>query len=274
MTFDTRARQAAQGIHRAVEETETSSTQSPQRLTRFEDYRESRSRSKRTAALVVGIAVPILLGIGAVRVLGWGGDGGAPAVQPPTPPASESVAPPPVSGRTTVFKAPFTYTVPGDWTFSGDGLRYFSLETPGASGTDVIALSSVVAAASDCSNQPAQGVGTSSEAMTSWLSTHPALDATAPHPVRLGAATGSYVDVQLAGDWNQTCPNGLTLVTGHPDDPQSWAIYGSERERFYVLDLPSGDTVTIVIDEAQSASGFRSLIDQAAPVVESFRFLS
>jgi hypothetical protein len=47
----------------------------------------------------------------------------------------------------------------------------------------------------------------------------------------------------------------------------------NEKERFYVLDLPSGDTVTIVIDEAQSASGFRSLIDQAAPVVESFRFL-
>jgi hypothetical protein len=114
----------------------------------------------------VGIAVPILLGIGAVRVLSSGGDGGAPAVQPP-PTASESVTAPPVSGRSVTFKAPFTYTVPGDWTFSGDGLRYFSLETSGASGTDVIVLSSVVAAASDCSNQPAQGVGTSSESITS-----------------------------------------------------------------------------------------------------------
>ena len=99
-----------------------------------------------------------------------------------------------------------------------------------------------------------QGVGTSSEAMTSWLSTHPALDATTPRPVTLGAATGSYVDVQLAADWNQTCPNGLGLVTGQPDDPQSWSISGPRRMRLYVLDLPSGDTVTIVIDPHSRAS--------------------
>jgi len=110
--------------------------------------------------------------------------------------------------------------------------------------------------------------------MTTWLSTHPALDATKPRPVRLGAATGSYVDVQLAADWNQYCRNGLVLVTGEPDDPQNWGPYNrSQKERLYVLDLPSGDTVTIVIDEANSPSDFQSLIDEAAPVVESFRFL-
>ena len=43
--------------------------------------------------------------------------------------------------------------------------------------------------------------------------------------------------------------------------------------RVYVLDVPSGDTVTIVIDPRQSASDFQSLIAQAAPVVESFDFL-
>ena len=61
-----------------------------------------------------------------------------------------------------------------------------------------------------------------------------------------------------------SAPSRRPAVVGH---------LRNEKERFYVLDLPSGDTVTIVIDEAQSASGFRSLIDQAAPVVESFRFL-
>ena len=184
---------------------------------------------------------------------------------------SDSVTPPPVSGRSEGFKAPFTYTMPADWTFAGEGARYFSLETPGATGTDVIALYSVVAAAPDCSFGPAQGVGTSSEAMTRWLSTHPAFDATTPRPVTLGAATGSYVDIQLAADWGQTCaPFGL--VTGHPDHPQTWDI-GSEKMRVYVLDVPSGDTVTIVIDPRASASDFQSLIDQAAPVVESFDFL-
>jgi len=125
-----------------------------------------------------------------------------------------------------------------------------------------------------CSARPDQSVGTSSEAITSWLSTHPALDATTPQPVKLGAATGSYVDVQVASDWNQNCPYGLGLglVTARPDHQQSWSISGGMKERLYVLDLPSGDTVTIVIT-AYRASDFQTVIDQATPVVASFRFL-
>ena len=38
MTFDTRARRAVEGIHRAVEAAELSSTQTPQKL-RFDRYR-------------------------------------------------------------------------------------------------------------------------------------------------------------------------------------------------------------------------------------------
>jgi hypothetical protein len=123
-----------------------------------------------------------------------------------------------------------------------------------------------------CSARPDQSVGTSSEAITSWLSTHPDLDATAPRPVKLGAATGSYVDVQLAADWNQNCPNGLGLVTARPDHPQGWSIQSGNKERLYVLDLASGGTVTIVIT-AYRASDFKTVIDQATPVVESFSFL-
>jgi hypothetical protein len=261
-----------QGIHRAVEVMEMSSTKTPQKLTRFDQYRERKSRSQRIVALVVGIALPVLLIAGAWRLFGSSGDSGTPATQPPTP--TESATPPPVSGRSgETFEAPFTYTVPGDWTFAGHGDQNFSLETPGAVGTDVIVLKNVVAAAADCSLDPKPGVGTSSEAMISWLSTHPALHATTPHPVTLGAAAGSYVDVRLANDWTRTCPSGLTLVTRHPDDMENWGIYSSEKERFYVLDLPSGDTVTIVIDPTQSPNDFQSLIEIAAPVVESFRFL-
>jgi hypothetical protein len=274
MTFDSRAHRAVQGIHRAVEVMEMSSTKTPQKLTRFDRYRERKSRNQRIVALVVGIALPILLIAGAWRLFGSGGDSGIPADHSPTMTASESVTAQPVSGRSKdVFKAPFTYTVPGDWRFSGTGDRYMSFETPSAYGTDVIVLSSVVAAAPDCSKRPAQGVGTSSEAITTWLSTHPALDATTPHPVTLGAATGSYVDVQLASAWNGSCRPGLVLVTGAPDDPQNWGVYGTVKARFYVLDLPSGDTVTIVIADDESGTDFRSLIDEAAPVVESFRFL-
>ena len=266
MNFDTRARRAAQGIHRAVEAMEMSSTKTPQRLTRFDQYREGKSRNKRIAALAVGIAVPLVLLVVAILVLR---SDGRPDVSVTTP--SMSVSPTSVSGRSDTFKAPFTYTLPPGWTFAGEGARYFSLDATDEPGAKLILLSDVVAARSDCSDRPKRGVGTSSDAMTSWLSTHPALDATTPRAVTLGAAAGSWVDVRLAADWNQTCPNGLTLVTRQPDGPQTWAINGDEKMRFYVLDLPGGGTVTIVVG-APSASDFQHVIAEAAPVVESFDF--
>ncbi len=269
MTFDSRARRAVQGIHRAVEVMEMSSTKTPQRLTRFDQYREGKSRNKRIAAFAMGIAVPVVLLVAAVLVLKSDRNPSVPITTPST-----SVTPTSVSGSTHTFKAPFTYTVPQSWALSGEGARYFSLDSTVVPGGHLIVLSGVRAGRLDCTNRPDLSVGTSSDAMTTWLSTHPALDATEPRPVRLGAATGSYVDVQLAARARaMTCPHGRQLVTRHPDGPQGWGIGPTDKIRLYVLDLPGSDTVTIVVDSPSGGSKFQDLMDQTAPVVESFDFL-
>jgi hypothetical protein len=268
MRFDERARRATQGIHRAVEVMEMSNTKTPQRLTRFDQYRARTSRNQRIVAIAVGVGVPLLLLVGAVRLLGSDPD---PKV--PLAPPSTSVSPTPVSGRAGVlFEAPFTYRLPPGWTVS-EGDWWFRLSPPEAplGWRDFYVFSSFVPARSDCSYRPKREVGRSSDAVTSWLSTHRALDATTPREVTLGGATGSWVDVQLADEWDQTCATGLTLVTGHPDRGGMWSIAGNEKIRFYVLDLPAGDTVTIVIN-AIDARYFDDVIDLAAPVVESFKF--
>ena len=266
MTFDTRARRAAQGIHRAVEVMEMSSTRTSQRVTRFDRYRERKLRNRRIVALAVGVAVPLVLLIVAVGVLRSNHDRNVPITPPST-----SVPPVPQTAGSDQFKAPFNYTVPQDWTFSGEGARYYSWDAMDGSSAHLIVLRGVVAARSDCTTRPKRGVGRSSDAMTTWLSTHPALDATTPRAVTLGAATGSYVDVTLAADWHQTCGNGLVLVTGQADHRQSWSISGGEKLRFYVLDLPGGDTVTIVVN-VPHASDFQDVIAEATPLVESFDF--
>jgi hypothetical protein len=245
---------------------EMSRTKTPQRLTRFDQYRQTKSRNKRIAALAVGIAVPAVLLVVAVLVLGSNRDQNVPITTPST-----SVTPAPQTASSDQFKAPFTYTLPRDWTFSGEGARYYSLDSMDGSSTHLIVLRGVVAARSDCTLRPKRGVGRSSDAMTSWLSTHPALDATTPQQITLGRATGSWVDVKLAADWDQRCANGLVLVTAKADRPQSWSIIGDEEMRFYVLDLPGGDTVTIVVD-VPHASDFQQVIAEAAPLVESFDF--
>jgi hypothetical protein len=271
MKFDERAQRAAQGIHRAVEVMEMSSTKTSQKITRFDQYRTRTSRNQRIVAIAVGVGVPLLLLSGAVRFLGSDPD---PKV--PLAPPSTSVSPTPVSGRTGVFEAPFTYTLPPGWTVSNSDWWFQLIPADAPKGWGAFwVFSSFVPARSDCSDRPEQGVGRSSDAMTSWLSTHPALDATKPREVKLGRATGSWVDVQLADDWEYTCPrgymNGLSLVTGEPENSFGrWSIVPNEKIRFYVLDVPASDTVTIVI--STDVSDFNDAIDLAAPVVESFKF--
>ncbi|HYU57086.1 MAG TPA: hypothetical protein VEO00_03425 [Actinomycetota bacterium] len=268
MRFDERARRATQGIHRAVEVMEMSNTKTPQRLTRFDQYRARMSRNQRIVAIAVGVGLPLLLLVGAVRLLGSDPD---PTV--PLAPSSTSVSPTPVRGRTALFEAPFTYTLPPGWTVSEE-LRAVELRPPEApeGWRDFWVLGSLVPARSDCSPRPERGDGRSSDAMTSWLSTHPALDTTTPREVTLGGATGSWVDVQLADDADQTCLAGFTLLTGDPDWEGRWSIGAGEKIRFYVLDVPAGGTVTIAINPI-NATYFNDVIDLAAPVVESFKFL-
>jgi hypothetical protein len=267
MTFDARSRRAAQGIRRAVEVMEMSSTRTPQRLTRFDRYRDSKSKNGRVAAFALGISVSALLLVAAVLVLGSEQDSNVSITSP------SSVAPTPTIGTSHQFGEPFTYTSFPGWSFGDSDAGWLRLEPPPseAHGTSFYVLRNVRATRPDCSDRLMQSVGASSDAITRWFSRHPALDATAPRPITLGAASGSWVDLQLAPGWDQTCPQGLPLLS-NPKGGESWGIeHNTEKMRFYVLDLPDGNTVTVVLD-AQKASNFKDMIRHEAPVVKSFDF--
>ena len=81
MTFDTRARRAVQGIRLAVEVMEMSSTKTPQRLTRFDRYRERKSRDQRIRAAALAIVLVLLGVVVLARAIG----GAVPADNPPSP---------------------------------------------------------------------------------------------------------------------------------------------------------------------------------------------
>ena len=60
MTLDTRARRAAQGIHRAVEVMEmTTSTKEPRKVERFDRFRDRKQRNRRLGAILVAAALVI-----------------------------------------------------------------------------------------------------------------------------------------------------------------------------------------------------------------------
>ncbi len=271
MTFDTRARRAAQGIHRAVEVMEMSSTKTPQRLTRFDEFRERRSKNQKIAAIVVAVGLPLLL-VGALYLLTTNPDETqVPATQSQTPSASETAAP--VAGSAETFDPAFTYTLPATWEVTSDSPRNFTLHTTGAPDSGIIILlRDVVAASPDCSGRPNRDVGTTSEAMTTWMSTNPAFEATSPQRVNVGGATGYRVDLQQVGGRDQTCEFAeVPLVTGKPDGMPSWTVPVGERMRVFVLDTSDGGTVTIVV-QADGPGDSASFMDEALPVVDSFEF--
>jgi hypothetical protein len=191
----------------------------------------------------------------------------------PSPSMSMSMAPPSQVDDSHQFQESFTYTLPAGWTFGDADRGWLRLDatTDVAPGTTFYALMNVRATRPDCSNQLRQSVGASSHAITTWLSQDPALDASAPRPITLPGASGSYVDLKLARGWDQTCKEGLPLVS-NPKGGEGWGVeHNKGQMRLYVLDLPDGNTVTIVVD-VRHASDFKDVIHHAAPVVESFDF--
>jgi hypothetical protein len=271
MTFDTRARRAAQGIHRAVEVMEMSSTKTPQRLTRFDEFRERKTKNQKIAAIVVAVAVPLLL-IGALYLMTTNpGETLVPATQSPTPSASQTAGP--VQGSPESFEPAITYTLPGDWEVTGDNDRYFAVRPIAATGnTGIFLFHDVVASSSGCGFRPDPDVGTSSEAMTTWMATNPAFEATSPQRVNIGGTTGHRVDLQQTEGWDRTCQfSEVPLVTGQPEGEESWGLNPGQRMRVFVLDQPDGGTVTIIV-ELDFQQDFGAFIDEALPIVESFEF--
>lgn len=131
MRFDDRAHRAAQGIHRAVEVMEMSSTETPQRLARFDRYRTRTSRNQRIAAIVVGVGLPVLLLLGAIRFLGSDSEG--------TP-----------MSTSTTYEVWFGY---GEWLFRTERTEPFTVQG------ETAAVTSLLAGPSDAEREA--GVGTS-----------------------------------------------------------------------------------------------------------------
>jgi len=70
MRFDQRARRAAQGIHRAVEVMEMStSTKEPRKVERFDRFRDRKQRNRRIGALLVAAVLTIAMIVVATNVL-------------------------------------------------------------------------------------------------------------------------------------------------------------------------------------------------------------
>jgi hypothetical protein len=238
--------------------------------------RERKQRNRRLSAAIVVIAIVIV----GIRSLMLGMATEVPIVNLPDPQPSTSTPTIKVM-RSDTFEPTFTFALPDSWTGArgtdgepGDDPRYLGLSpigTPDGERTGIFVLRNALAVKQNCSGNPDPGVGTSSAAITDWMTTYDRLDATTPQPVRIGRVPGHWVEIGLPFG-RQPCPGfqDIPILVGEPHRP-NWGIEPGTQMRVYVLDLAGGKTVTIMI-EVQDPAQFQALKHEAIPIVESFDF--
>ena len=190
----------------------------------------------------------------------------------------------------TTFKPTFRFSVPEGWSNPYDVPGQFDLSydaggqytyPDGVEFHDALSIFANPVAESSALQEPISGVGTSAAALSSWLSTHQDLVTTAPKEVSIGGATGFVLDLSLPTG-SRTAPDHCTSDHGEPRceslfigaDPQAtygFGLVGPESAVVYLLDLPSGGTLMLAIDDVDGIDAV-GLVQAATPVVESIGF--
>jgi hypothetical protein len=193
----------------------------------------------------------------------------------------------PVASTSEEWRASFgrlSYTVPDGWANNDDWPSMYGLMraasyaaggvNQGEVAPDTITLLARPSAASlaNCAEDPEPGVGTDSEALASWIRTHPGLTVTEGADLVIDGIQAAVLDVAVRDEWSETC-DLETPFTAAPVfvGDYHWAVAKGDRMRVVLLDLPGGTTVAITVDPEDPAT-FEGLVAETLPIIESFDF--
>lgn len=250
------------------------------------------------------LAAAVVLGFGVVvgGILGGRGSAGdhvgpsptnPPASSPPAPPSSSAspTSVPTVSGvplaagpTTTEALVPaLQFTVPPGWLKTDDRrLDYrivpvdagYGIMGDGSVYFDGVAVSvGPVAGQPDGTITPVKGVGTTSAALATWLSTRPQLTATHPVQTTLAGRPAYQLDFALSPQAGDLCNIPCANLLDSPDGRVSYrfGIEGPWKVRAYLLEAPDGTTMMVTIDDVDG-QGFDQEVSAAQPILDSMTF--
>jgi len=188
------------------------------------------------------------------------------------------------------FVPKVTYTVPAGWIRTNDNRGELDLQfaagghytyPDGLTFNDAVSIFRRPVAESATARAPLAGVGTKAGALAQWLAGHKDLVASAPTRVTVGGVSAFRLVLTLPTG-PRTAPDHCTTDHGDPrceslflsSDPAAFygfGLVGPETAVVYLLDLPSGDTVMVVIDDVDGVDQ-PGLVAAATPIVESLAF--
>jgi len=174
-----------------------------------------------------------------------------------------------------------SYTVPEGWSDAVDGPDGFTLVEQASRQAGAINLNSTAMAdsqAATCPGTPEPGIGRTSAALSTWLTTLPGVVATTPTPATVGGLSGYTVDLTIKPSWTQTCsysggkPMVALFTNGLADDINfDWGLAAGGKARLFLLDLPDGRT-TLIDVEVPDVATWDTFIADAMPVIESLQY--
>ena len=178
------------------------------------------------------------------------------------------------SGWSNLYDVPgqfdLTYDAGGQYTYP-DGITF----------SDSLSMFANPLAESATDAAPLAGVGTSAADLAAWLATHQDLVASAPEAVTIGGASGFKLEISLPTG-ARSAPDHCTTDHGEPRceslfvgaDPQAnygFGLVGPETAVVYLLDVPTGGTLLLAIDDVDGVDA-AGIVQAATPIVESIGF--
>jgi len=189
------------------------------------------------------------------------------------------------SYRTRQFRPTVHYTVPAGWTNPQD-LPGNLLLQPAGGDERFVGIYRNVTVPDGCMARADPAVGTSVDAILTWLVDHPGLQTSAPVPVSVGGLTGIRLDVSLAPDWRTTCPFStgrpiVAILYGAGPSVLHHTLLPGFAERLYLLRLDAAPgktgaagtgTGNLVIEVGPEGRSLPELVQAAQPLLSSIRF--
>jgi len=177
------------------------------------------------------------------------------------------------------FHPTVTYAVPAGWANSFDGYLSYVLEPPGGSFTlKLLSYVAIPEQTPDCGASQRDGAENSLDNWSSFLTTHPGLEASTPAERKIGGRDAVTISVRVSPAWQQTCPglNGPTvlLVKDNDTPPTRSQFIDDEYVTLTIINAPSelGELAIIEVLSTGNASDHEAAVSAAEPVIESMTF--
>ncbi len=108
-----------------------------------------------------------------------------------------------------------------------------------------------------------------------WIRGLPGLTVSNPGMASIGGLPATSIDVGIKDGWTQSC----AFANGSPTVPlffggsegYRWIVYGTERMRLYIADLPGGGTLVVNVDTVDGPY-IDQLVAKALPIVKGMTF--